>query len=107
MRKHSAFFDGPEAIWDFVPKWNDFAELEGEFWCALHGVNPSVSPFTKGRKFLFSLLCKEGLRENFRGMPLSAFWAVFFPINPLLGAMGLVLTRLSRSSNTLKEVPCG
>ena len=32
---------------------------------------------------------------------------VFFPINPLLGAMGLVLTRLSRSSNTLKEVPCG
>ena len=32
---------------------------------------------------------------------------VVFPINPLLGAMGLVLTRLSRSSNTLKEVHWG
>ena len=32
---------------------------------------------------------------------------VFFPIYPLLGATGLVLTRLSRASNTLKEVHWG
>jgi len=48
---------------------------------------------------LSSLLHFEKLNE--------VFSTAVSNINPLLGAMGLVLTRLSRSSNTLKEVPCG
>jgi hypothetical protein len=38
MRKHSAFFNGPEAIWGFAPNWNDLAEFEGEFWCSTVGL---------------------------------------------------------------------
>jgi hypothetical protein len=45
--------------------------------------------------------------QKHSGLALSAFVKSFFLINPLLGAMGLVLTRLSRSSNTLKEVHWG
>ena len=52
MRKHSAFFDGPEAIWDFVPNWNDFAELEGEIRCSTTIV---FSPDFPADRFYISL----------------------------------------------------
>jgi hypothetical protein len=61
-------------------------------------INPSVSPFLERERTLFGEMGE---------MPLSALLKSFFLINPLLGAMGLVLTRISRSSNTLKEVHWG
>jgi hypothetical protein len=74
--------------------------------------------------FRFKLKVRNSPLQKYRGLPLSAFLAVELPyftsnklrkvpstavfgINPLPGAMGLVLTRLSRSSNTLKEVHWG
>jgi hypothetical protein len=69
MRKHSAFFDGPEAIWDFVPNWNDFAELEGEIRCSTTIV---FSPGLSGGQV------KNLSLQKHSGLPLPAFLAVEF-----------------------------
>jgi len=116
------------AIWDFTPNWNDFAELEGEIWCSTVDMvspdfpedrletcpyrNTVVCPFRHFWQLNFLTLLRINSVKYLRLYistdveSISSFKRTqrVFGINPLLGAMGLVLTRLSRSSNTLKEV---
>ena len=69
------------------------------------GIFGSWTPYFTSNKLLY--FASNNFAKYLRFRPPEVTSTAVFGIYPLLGAMGLVLTRLSRSSNTLKEVHWG